>query len=193
MPITNRKPEFDRHLVDIFDLKASEAKPDLSPGIQPVWLARPIGVSYLERSCVYPVAFADFNATSNIEDDATVKGPTAWSSRKFLATNATKNLFDGIPANFCFQVKTYIVAEVAPTAPISIEIKILTTATSTVKYVFETRIGVANHQPISWTSPVFYSDLEMQIDYVIASISGVGQSIECLGELFVYPVSQDQS
>jgi len=192
-PITNRKPEFERHLVDIFDLKASEAKPGIIPGIQPVWLTRPIGISYLERSCVYPVAFADFNVTSNIGVAATRDGPTAWSSRKFHTANATKNLFDGIPANFCFQVKTYIVALVAPTAAIAISIDILTSATSTLKYSFETRIGPINHQPIHWTSPVFYSDLEMQIDYAVASISGVGQSIECMGELFVYPVLQGQS
>jgi len=191
-PLTNRNALFGRELVETFQLKGNEAKPEIKPGIQPVWLARPKGVTYLERSCVYPVTHKVV-PVSDIAADATRSGPTAWSSFKVITAVSTKSLFDNIPAGFCFQLRTNIVAALVPTAEISIQIKIVTTVTVSEKYRFDTRIGIANFQPINWTSPVFYSDVAMSIDFTVGAISPVGQVLSNMAELFVYPVGQNQS
>jgi len=181
---TQRNPRFDRHITEMFQLKAQEAKAFLHPGISVVWQAQPIGVTRIPSSAL------KFGGRKDgfTFDVAKVRHqvPTFYNTVWDVVSNTTKNTLINIARGEIVQVDVDIGVQVTPTGPITAQLLIDTPLAGTnicLTHTFNPISADTRH----FKTPFMWSEEVMDVAFKVLTINGVGQKVVFNAITSIYP------
>jgi len=182
--ITNRQPKFQRHLIQTFDLKAAEAHSNVHPGVAPVWVAQPIGIS---RYPVSAMKLENYSRSAGINlNNVAPAVPSAYNLEWRRTATGVVSAFTGIPSEVVVELGGSVSIEVTPTGPMTIEVTLNTVAVAVLYqfiHVFNPISGDAFH----FKTPYLYDRRISTVGIRVSNDFPAGQAVEFNLKLCLFP------